>query len=115
MATTAKVLFAADDLANAAALLYTSPATGLGTWIDKVTGVNHSGAARTVTIHHVASGGSVANTNMMVDARSIADKATYLFPELVGKYIPPGASIHGFADTAGAVAFEMSGREITSS
>jgi hypothetical protein len=49
----------------------------------------------------------------VVSAKSLADKATDLLPELVGKFIPPGASIYGFADTATVVNIEINGRELT--
>lgn len=113
MTSTAKLLVASADLANAAASLYTSPANGRGTWIDKATATNHSGGARTVSFNHVPNAGAVANSNLVVDAKSIADKATDLLPELVGKFIPAGASLYGFADAATGVAFEMNGRELT--
>lgn len=113
MAATNALLVPATDLAAAAAALYTSPANGSGTLIDKATAVNHSGATRQVTINHVPQAGVAASSNLLVDAKPIADKATYLLPELVGKYIPPGASIYGSADAAAGVAIEISGRELT--
>ncbi len=113
MATTAKLLFASADLPNASALLYTSPATGKGTWVDKATAVNHGGATYQITVYHVPSGGAAGTSNLKIDAKAIPDKATYLCPELVGMYLPAGAMLYGFADTAAKVAFEVSGREIT--
>lgn len=113
MSSTPKLLVAAADLPNAAASLYTSPANGKGTWIDKSTAVNHSGATRAVTFNHVPAGGAVGNGNLVVNGKSLAAGPTDLLPELAGKYIPPGASIWGFADTAGGVAFELNGRELT--
>jgi hypothetical protein len=113
MTATPKLLAAAADLANASALLYTSPVAGKGTWLDKATALNHSGAARTVTFNHVPAAGAAANSNLLVSAKSIADKATDTLPELVGKFIPAGASLYGFADTAASVAFELNGRELT--
>jgi hypothetical protein len=113
MSSTPKVLVAAQDLANASATLYTSPPTGKGTWIDKATACNHSGGTRTVTFNVVPSGGATANANLAVDAKSIADKATDLLPELVGKYLAPGDFITGLADTATSVALSINGRELT--
>lgn len=113
MTSTAKLLVPAQDLAAAVAVLFTSDANGKGTWIDKVTATNHSGAAQTMTFNHVPSGGTVVPANLLVDAKSIADKATDLLPELVGKFIPPGASLEGFCSAATAVAIEINGRNLT--
>lgn len=113
MTATAKLLVAAQDLANASALLYTSPAAGKGTWIDKVTAVNHDAAAHTVTFNHVPSAGSAADANLVVQAKSIAAGATDTLPELVGKFLPPGAALYGFADAATSVNIEINGRELT--
>lgn len=113
MTSTPKLLAAAADLAGAAAAIYTSPANGKGTWIDKATAVNHSAAIRSITLYHVPSGGAAGTSNLLVSGKSIAVNATDLVGEIVGKFIPPGASIYGFADTASAVAFEMNGRELT--
>jgi len=113
MTSTAKLLLAAADLPNASGLLYTSPAAGKGTWIDKATAQNHSGAAATITLNHVPAAGGAAAVNQIVNTKSIADKATDLLPELVGKFIPPGASIYGICSAATAVALELNGRELT--
>lgn len=113
MTSTAKLLLASADLPNAPALLYTSPAGGKGTWIDKATAMNHSGAAATIQLNHVPNGGSALAANIVVNTKSIADKATDLLPEIVGKFIPPGAAIYGLCSAATAVAFELNGRELT--
>jgi hypothetical protein len=113
MTSTPKLLIPAADLPNAAAALYTSPAGGKGTWIDKATATNHNGAAQTVTFNHVPLAGAASNANLVVDAKSIADKATDLLPELVGKYLPPGAMLYGVCSVAAGVAFELNGRELT--
>lgn len=113
MTSTAKLLVAAADLPNAAAAIYTSPVSGKGTWIDKATAQNHSGAAQTVTLNHVPVAGGATAANQIVNTKSIADKATDLLPELVGKFIPPGASIYGVCSAITAVALELNGRELT--
>ena len=113
MTATAKVLYPAADLPAAAAALYTSPTNGKGTGIDKVTAVNHSAAARAVSFYRVPSGGLSGNSNCIVYGKSIAVAATDLMPEIVGKFLAPGDSIWGNADTASAVNFEMNGRELT--
>lgn len=113
MTATPKQIVASQDLANAAASLYTSPATGKGTWIDKATAVNHSGAARTMTFNIVPNAGAAGTSNLIVDAKSVADKATDLLPELVGQFLQAGMSLYGNADTAGGVAITIIGRELT--
>lgn len=113
MTSTAKLLVPSADLSNADALIYTSPAGGKGTWIDKATAQNHSGAAATITINHVPNGGSSVVANQVVNTKSIADKATDLLPELVGKFIPPGASLRGLCSAATAISLELNGRELT--
>lgn len=113
MTSTPKVLIAAQDLPNASTLLYTSPVGGKGTWIDKATSTNHSGAAQTVTFYHVPVSGAAAASNLVVDAKSIADKATDLLPELVGKFLNPGDMIYGLCGAATSVNIDVNGRELT--
>lgn len=109
MTATAKQLVVPQDLSGAAAVLYTSPAAGKGTWIDKATAVNHGGAAHTMSFFI---GGS-ATSNLVVDAKPIADKATDLLPELVGQFLPAGGTLYGNADAGAAVNIVISGRELT--
>lgn len=109
MTATAKQLVAPQDLPNAATVLYTSPAAGKGTWIDKATAVNHGGAAHNVTFYI---GGS-ANANLVVDAKAVADKATDTLPELVGHFLPAGVTLQALADAATVVNIVISGRELT--
>lgn len=113
MTATPKILIAAQDLPNAGASLYTSPAAGKGTWIDKVTAVNHDTVVHQVTVNHVPNAGAAAASNLIVSAKAVAAGATDTLPELVGKFIPPGASIYALADTAAKVNFEVNGRELT--
>jgi hypothetical protein len=113
MSSTAKVIVPAQDLPNAAALLYTSPANGKGTWIDKATAVNHSGSVQTITFYLLPSGGSALVSNLVVDQKSIADKATDMLPEMIGKFIAPGDMIYGLAAAVTAVNIAINGRELT--
>ena len=113
MTATPKVIVAAQDLANASALLYTSPANGKGTWIDKATATNHVAATHTVTVYLVPSGGSAGGTNVAVQAKPVAAAATDLLPEVVGKFLGPGDMIYAFADAAASVNIGINGRELT--
>jgi hypothetical protein len=113
MTATPKLLVAAQDLPNPGATLYTSPAAGRGTWIDKATAVNHDAATHQVTVNHVPAAGAAASSNLVVSSKAVAAGATDTLPELVGKFIPPGASIFALADVAAKVNIEINGREIT--
>lgn len=113
MASTPKALFAPQDLATpAVALIYTSPASGKGTYLDKPTVNNHSGATATVTFHIVPAAGAAGVTNIRVNAKSVADKATDLLPELAGRFLNPGDMLCGAASTAN-LNVDCSGRELT--
>jgi hypothetical protein len=113
MPATDAVLVAPIDLATpAVALLYTSPVNGKGSKIDKASVCNHNGATQTVTFHIVPAGGAAGVTNLRVNAKSIADKATDLLPELVGRYLKPGDMIYGGASAAN-VNVDVTGRELT--
>jgi hypothetical protein len=113
MTSTAKLLVAAADMPNASTALYTSPANGKGTWIDKATATSHNAAAQTVTFNNVPAAGAVANGNLVVNAKSIATNSTDQLPELVGKFIPPGGSLYGICSAATAIALEINGRELS--
>lgn len=113
MTTTPKVLIAAQDVPNSATVLYTSPASGKGTWIDKATTTNYSGSTATLSINLVPSGGSAGNSNLLIKARSLAASATDQLPELAGKFLNPGDFISVQAGTATAVNIAVNGRELT--
>ena len=107
------VFVAPQDLATpAVALLYSSPAGGKGSLIDKASVCNHNGATQTVTFHIVPSGGSAGVTNIRVNTKSVADKATDLLPELVGRYLKPGDMLYGAASAIN-VNVDVTGRELT--
>lgn len=113
MTSTAKLLLPAADMAAASTLLYTSPANGKGTWIDKATATNHNAAAQTVTFNNVPAAGAAAPANLIVTVKSIAANGTDQLPELVGKFIPPGGALYGTASAATSIALEINGRELS--
>lgn len=78
--------------------------------IDAATVTNYSGSAATLTIWQVPSAGSRADTNLMIDALSIADGATVTLAPLVNHAIAQNASIHAQASAASSLTLIMSGR-----
>jgi len=112
MTATAKVLIAHQDVENAQTTKYPSPASGKGTWIDKFTARNHSGATQSVSVNLVPSGGTADNTNLIV-TKSLAAGETYGFPEIVGKLLGPGDFISWIASAGAAISGGANGRELT--
>lgn len=113
MTSTAKVIIPAQDAPNANTLLYTSPASGKGTWIDKATALNHTGAAAKISFNIVPAVGAAGAANLVVQTKSIASGATDLLPEVIGKFLNPGDMIYAIADTATAIGIAFNGREVT--
>lgn len=101
-------LIATAHLPNAAAALFTAQ-TGETSTIHAATANNTTASSATVTIHIVPSGGSVADSNMIVKARSVAANTSVTIPELVNHVIPAGSAIHGFCSVATAVSLTVSG------
>lgn len=113
MTTTPKVLAEYQDIPAAATDFYTSPASGKGTYADKLTSTNYSAGVVTVTIWLVPPSGSAGNSNVVVVTKSLAIGETYTFPEIAGKFISPGSKITGLCSAATSANFGASGREIT--
>jgi len=112
MTVTAKALFEPLQAQNAETSQYVTPA-GTRTIIDKFTGTNTTGAAATLTVKLVASGGAAAVTNTIVSAKTLAAGETYTFPEVVGHVLNPGDFISTIASTAAAIVIRASGREVS--
>ena len=113
MTSTAKVLIASQAAPNANTLLYTSPAGGKGTWIDKATALNYSASAAVLSVNIVPAAGAPASENLVLKTKSIAAAATDLLPELIGKFLNPGDMIYVLAGTATAIGIAINGRELT--
>jgi hypothetical protein len=107
---TVKVLVPAKFAENTQTTQYT--ATGVTTIIDKFTATNTTGGNVTIGVNIVASGGSAAVNNLIVDTRSIAPDETYTFPELVGQVLDAGSFISTIASAATSLTIRASGREI---
>jgi len=113
MTTTPKILVEFQDLLVTANDFYTSPTSGKGTYIDKITATNHGAVTCTVNVWLVASGSSALDINKVISSKSLASEETYTFPEIAGKFIAPGSKITALCSVAACTNFGVSGREIT--
>lgn len=87
--------------------------TSVHTIIDKITSVNYSASAATISVNIFASGGSAGNSNLITKTRTILPGETYTFPEMVGQIMNPGDSLSTIAGTASAINIRVSGRIIS--
>jgi hypothetical protein len=110
MAVTVKALIPAKQAENTQTTQYT--AINCRAIIDKFTATNTSGGNVTISVHIAPIGDSPANSNLIVDTRSIAPDATYTFPELVGQVLDSGNYISTIASAATSLTIRASGREI---
>lgn len=111
MTVITKPLLEAKLLENAQTTQYT--ASNVTATIDKCTITNISGAAVTLAVNLVASGGSASTTNLFISGRSLQANETYLCPELIGQVLRTGDFISTLAGTASALSCRISGREIS--
>lgn len=106
------VLIDGKTAENAQTTQYTSPvSTSTKTIVDKFTARNYSGAAATLSINVVPSGGAVGSANLVV-SYTLAAGETYIFPEMVGQYLEPGDFISTLASAAGAISIRACGRQL---
>lgn len=110
MAVTVKALIPAKQAEATQTTQYT--ATNCRAIIDKFTATNTTAGNVTISVNIVISGGSAGNSNLIVDARSIAPDETYTFPELVGQVLDSGNFISTIASAATSLTIRASGREI---
>lgn len=111
MQSVTTVLFEGKAAENAQTTQYTSPVNNK-TIIDKFTAHNYSAGAVTLGVNIVASGGSAATSNRVVNY-ALASGETYNFPELVGHDLNSGDFISTIASAATSVSIRASGRQIT--
>lgn len=104
------VLLQAKYVENAQTTQFTVPSAVDAVIIDRATATNAAVGAATLTVNVVQSGGSASNSNMIVDAKSIAAGDCYLLPELVGQVMTPGDFLSAISDTASAIVLRVSGR-----
>lgn len=111
MSVTVKTLIDAKQAAAGETTQYTVPAS-TRTILDKFTGTNTTGAAATLTVKLIPSGGSAGASNTITSAKSIAAGDSYTFPELAGHVLSPGDIISTLSGTANAITIRASGREV---
>lgn len=112
MAVTNRRIIAAKYTENVQTTQYTTPAATT-TVVDKFTITNVTGAAATISVHLVTTGGTADASNVILDERGIAPGETFDATMLAGHVIEPGGFISTLAGTASALVISASGREIT--
>lgn len=88
-------------------------ATSCKAVIDKFTVTNTTAGNVAFSCNLVASGGTAGDSNLIIDAKTIAPGETYLCPELVGQSLEPYGFISTLAGAATSLTISASGREIT--
>ena len=73
---------------------------------------NESASDATFTIHVVQSGGSLADTNIYVDAKALGAGKSDLIPEIVGMWLSAGDYIIAFGSIADAMNLRISIKEV---
>lgn len=111
MAVYVRVLISAKTAENTQTTQYTS--TAVTTIIDKFTATNYSATAATLSVNVVAPLDNPGNANLIVKTVSIQPGQTYLFPELIGQVLTPGAYVSTIASAATAINIRASGRTIS--
>lgn len=90
---------------------YTS--TSAKTLITKFTGTNIGSSNVTVTVHLIANGGLVGDSNSIAFERVIAPSETYLFPEIIGHSLEPSGFIVTDCDLPDSLVIRATGQVIT--
>jgi VCBS repeat-containing protein len=112
MTVTAKALVEAKFAANTNTTEYTAPSSAK-TIIDKFTVTNTDSSARTVSIHIVASGGSVGDQYLIVKDKSLTAGESATVSEMQNQILNTGDFISVVASVASKVVIRVSGREVT--
>jgi len=110
MTVTVENIIPAKDAETVDTAQYTS--ANAQTIIDKFTATNVTAGILTISINIVPNAGSASNTNLIIDAKSIAVDETFTFPELVGHVLTEGDFISTNASATG-LTIRASGRVIT--
>lgn len=111
MTTTLKALVEAKYVEAAETTQYTS--ADCKTSIDKATATNVTNANAVISVSLVANSAAAGTANRVVITKSIAPKAVYTFPELVGHILETGDAISTLGGTASAIVLRISGRQFT--
>jgi len=112
MARVAKRLIAGSQLTTSAATYYTAPAL-TQCIIRKLTFVNTTGGAVTVTAHLITSGGSASASNTIASAKSLAGGEAWSSPDAEGQVLEAGGFIQALASAGTSITVIGSGIEIT--
>jgi hypothetical protein len=112
MSIVAKCLIDAKYASSTDNTEYTAPAS-THTIIDKFTATNVTGISQTLTVNLIASGGTVATTNMVTSAFAIAAGVTADLADVKTHVLNPGDMISVKAANASALVIRSSGREVT--
>ncbi len=110
MTVTIENIIPAKDAETIDTAQYTS--TNVKTIIDKFTATNVSAGALTLSVNLVPKAGSASNSNLIIDAQSIAVNETFTFPGLVGHILTIDDFISTNASATG-LTIRASGRVIT--
>lgn len=111
MTVVAQCLFETAAVPAAATTLVTG-GNASRTYLDKITVTNTTGAAITVTVNIVPSGGSVGASNVLESVYSIAANTSYSFPNIVGQILNAGDFLSITPSAIGCNA-RVSGRVMT--
>ena len=91
--------------------LYTCP-TETRVKILTATATNDTTTSCYVSVHRVPSGGSVADTNIIINQKPTSSRESVLLWELVGQVLEAGDFISAIAETADQLTVHISGMEI---
>jgi len=83
------------------------------TVIDKMVAINTGSVNVAFSVNLVDASGSAADSNLVIDAKTIAPNESYECPEVVGQLLENSAFISTLASAAGALTIRATGREIT--
>lgn len=81
--------------------------------IDKFTVTNTTGAADTISVNLIPMGGTADDTNLIIDAKSVAAGETWQSSELIGHVIESGGKLSTIAGAAATLTIAVTGRVIT--
>lgn len=68
--------------------------------VIKCTVTNDTTTAATISFNKVPAGGSVGDTNLILNAKAIGSKETYECPEIVGQVLEAGDKMYAVASVA---------------
>jgi hypothetical protein len=111
MTTTLKALVEAKYAEIAETTQYVS--LDCKTTIDKATATNVTNANAVISVSLVANGASAGVANRITITKTIAPKAVYTFPEMVGHVLETGDLVSTLAGTTSAIVLRISGRQFT--